>query len=89
MVHVPCTCSQRSILDMAFVQYAKVVVLWPFKLAIIGLSVILLSVGIYGATQLNAEFNFMVFLNEGTYLREFFDTSTEVFPNKGIFGKIM
>ena len=37
---------------------------------------------------MKAEFKFTVFLNEGTYLREYFDINEEQFPNGGINGEI-
>ena len=42
----------------------------------------------YGVSLLKAEFKFTVFLNEGTYLREYFDVNVEQYPNGGISGEI-
>ena len=42
----------------------------------------------YGVSQLKAEFKFIVFLNKGNYLREYFDIYMERFDNAGIDGDI-
>ena len=52
------------------------------------LTLSLVGLSAYGVSQLKAEFNFNVFLNEGTYLREYVDVNEEKFPNGGINGEI-
>ena len=59
----------------------------PVKIAVIVLTVILLSIGSYGLSQLKAEFKFEWFLDEGTYLRNFFDINSERYQS-GISGTI-
>ena len=44
--------------------------------------------GCYGASLLKAEFKFTEFLNDGTYLKRYFDTSSERYPDGGITGWI-
>ena len=84
----PNACSQKSFLDMAFVKYANILVTIPFKVIVLIFSVSVLSVAAYGVSELKAEFKVTVFLNEGTYLREYFDVNAEKFPGRGINGDI-
>ena len=60
----------------------------PFKIFVFILTSTFLGLSCYGASQLSAEFDFNVFLNEGTYLREYFDMSAEKFPDGGSYGEI-
>ena len=57
-------------------------------MVILVLTLSLVGLSAYGVSQLKAEFKFTVFLNEGTYLREYFDVNEEKFPNGGIYGEI-
>ena len=57
-------------------------------MVIIILTLSLVGLSAYGVSQLKAEFKFTVFLNEGTYLREYVDVNEEKFPNGGIYGEI-
>ena len=50
------------------------------------LTVLFLSLGCYGASLLKAESKFTNFLNEGTYLRKYFDINSERYPNGGFTG---
>ena len=52
-----------------------------FTLSLVGFSS-------YGMTLLKVEFKSTDYLNEGTYLKEFFDSYAEQFPNGGISGNI-
>ena len=83
----PNNCSQKSILHLAFTKYGSLIVKMPVKIAVIVLTVILLSIGSYGLSQLKAEFKFEWFLDEGTYLRTFFDINSERYQS-GISGTI-
>jgi hypothetical protein len=73
---------------MIFVGYSKVVIKLPFKIVIIVYTVLILSLGIFGITQLKAEFKFTWFLESGTYLRNFFDEMESRFPSFGFGGDI-
>ena len=48
---------------------------------------ILLALGSYGVSQLHAEFRYEWFLEDGTYLRSYYDYSRERYPN-GMRGTI-
>ena len=85
---MPSECSQKSILNIIFTKYAKLLVTIYFKVVTIIFTLSLLGLCAYGVSQLKAEFKFTVFLNEGTYLREYFDINAEKFPNGGINGEI-
>ena len=52
-----------------------------FTLSLVGFSS-------YGMSLLKAEFKSTDYLNDGTYLKEFFDSYAEQFPNGGISGNI-
>ncbi len=52
----PNKCSQNSLLDKAFTFFAKYLLLLPVKLAILGLTVLFMALGIFGVTKLEAEF---------------------------------
>ena len=83
----PNKCSQKSILNLCFIQYGKLLIKWPIKVIVICMTLSFLGLGIYGASQLTAEFKFEWFLNEGTYLRDYFDISAERYQS-GVSGKI-
>ena len=85
---IPSECSQKSLLNIVFTKYAKLLINIYFKVVIIILTLSLVGISAYGVSQLKAEFKFTVFLNEGTYLREYFDVNEEKFPNGGIYGEI-
>ena len=85
---VPSECSQKSLLDLAFTKYASLLITVPFKIVAIVGTLALLSSAAYGLSELKAEFKFTVFLDQGTYLRNYFDVNAEVFPNRGISGTI-
>ena len=59
----------------------------PFKVVIVIVTLILLTLASYGVSQLHAEFRYEWFLEDGTYLRSFFDISRERYPS-GISGTI-
>ena len=75
-------------LDIIFTKYAKLLVTLYFKVLSIVLTLSLLGLCAYGVSELKAEFKFTVFLNEGTYLREYVDINEEKFPNGGINGEV-
>ena len=83
----PNQCSQKSIMKKIFTKYANLLIQWPFKLVTFIITVIFLIVAIYGVSQLEAEFKFEWFLDEGTYLRNFFDISSERYDG-GVSGTI-
>ena len=85
---IPSECSQKSLLNIVFTKYAKLLITIYFKVVIIILTLSLVGLSAYGVSQLKAEFKFTVFLNEGTYLREYVDVNEEKFPNGGIYGEI-
>jgi predicted RND superfamily exporter protein len=85
---IPSECSQKSLLNIVFTKYAKLLITIYFKVIMIILTLSLVGLSAYGVSQLKAEFNFNVFLNEGTYLREYVDVNEEKFPNGGIYGEI-
>ena len=85
---IPSECSQKSLLNIVFTKYAKLLINIYFKVVIIVLTLSVVGLCAYGVSQLKAEFKFTVFLNEGTYLREYFDVKEEKFPNGGINGEI-
>ena len=85
---IPSACSQKSLLNLIFSKYATLLVSIYFKVVILILTVSLVGLCGYGVSQLKAEFKFTVFLNEGTYLREYFDINSEQFPDGGISGQI-
>lgn len=70
-----------------FTKYASLLIQWPFKLVTFIITVIFLILAIYGVSQLEAEFKFEWFLDEGTYLRNFFDISSERYDG-GVSGTI-
>ena len=84
----PNDCSQKSLLELAFTNYAEILVKVPFKMAILVVTCTFLGIGLYGMSKLEAEFNMKLFLPDGTYLREYFDVSEDKFPGGGISGKI-
>ena len=86
--YIPNQCSQKSLLEKAFEKYASVLITVPFKVFIIVLTTLFLALGCYGASLLKAEFKFTEFLNDGTYLKRYFDTSSERYPDGGITGWI-
>ena len=86
--YTPNQCSQQSFLELGFKKYASVLVKWPFKIVILVLTALFLCLGSYGVSLLKAEFKFTAFLNEGTYLREYFDISSIRYPNGGATGFI-
>ena len=85
---IPSEWSQKSLLNIVFTKYAKLLINIYFKVVILVLTLSLVGLCSYGVSQLKAEFKFTVFLNEGTYLREFFDVKEVKFPNGGINGEI-
>jgi len=73
---------------MIFTKYASVVVKLPFKLVVLFITALLASLGGYGLSLLQTEFKFEWFIDEGTYLRDFFEVTSERFPSGGISGEI-
>ena len=81
------SCSQKSLLSIFFKKYARLLVQLPFKVVVVIVTLILVVLGSYGISQLHAEFRYEWFLEDGTYLRSFYDYSRERYPN-GISGAI-
>ena len=73
----PNECSQKSILEMIFVKFSGLLIKLPTKIVILVMTVTFLCVGCFGLVKLKTEFKFEWFLEEGTYLRTFFDVSSE------------
>ena len=73
---------------MIFTKYAKLLITKCFKVVTIILTLCLFGLCVYGVSQLKVEFNFIVFLNKGTYLREYVDIYLERFDDGGIDGDI-
>jgi Niemann-Pick C1 protein len=90
----PNACSQRSILDMAFLWYSKLVIKLPFKIVVIVLTVLPISLAIFACIhefikdEAGDEFKFTWLFEVGTYIRSFFDESEARFPSSGVGGEI-
>jgi Niemann-Pick C1 protein len=88
----PNACSQRSILDMVFLKYSKLVIKLPFKIVVIVLTVLPISLALFAfiheIIEDKDEFKFTWFLEMGTYLRSFFDETEARFPSSGFGGEI-
>ena len=83
----PNQCSQKGFLSIFFEKFAYLIVTVPFKVVIVIVTLILLTLGSYGISQLRAEFRYEWFLEDGTYLRSYYDYSRERYPN-GMRGTI-
>ena len=70
-----------------FTKYGSLLIKWPFKLVTFIITVIFLTFAIYGVSQLEAEFKFEWFLDEGTYLRNYFEINSERYDS-GVSGTI-
>ena len=83
----PNSCSQKSFLTTFFKKFGLLLIQLPFKIVTVVLTLIFVALGCYGISQLHAEFRYEWFLEDGTYLRSFFDISRERYPS-GISGTI-
>ena len=65
---IPSECSQKSLLNIVFTKYAKLLINIYFKVVIIVLTLSVVGLSAYGVSQLKAEFKFTVFLNEVIFM---------------------
>ena len=79
----PSQCSQRSRITSIFEKLASLFVLFPVKICIILVTLGILAGGIYGVVTLESFFNYSSWIEEGTYLRGYLDSSKIHFPKDG------
>ncbi len=84
----PNECSQKSLLSAAFRAYADLLMKIPCRIVALVVTVILLGLSIWGVTQLEAEFDPNVFVNPGTYLRDYLENKDKYFPSNGMVGSV-
>ena len=80
-------CCERSILNLVFTKYSKILLKWPVKVLVIVVTLITFAFGSYGTYHLKAEFKFEWYFDKGTYLRDFLDVNSERYQS-GMNGDI-
>ena len=78
----PNACSQKEILAMVFNKFASILVKLPVKIAVICVTLLFAGIAAYGLSELKTDFDFIWFIKEGTYLREYFEKSEELLPKR-------
>ena len=79
----PSDCSQNSILTYMFENIASVLTSVPVKLFVIAITATLVAFAGYGVSRLERNFDAGSFVEEGTYLKNYMDSSAEHFPTSG------
>ena len=80
--------SQKKILESIFIKIGNILVQKPAKIAVIMLTILFASIATYGVSQIESEFDLKWFLEEGSYVRTFFDNLEKYFPNSGMTGQV-
>ena len=90
----PNQCSQKDLCQSFFSDiYAKYLLKLPVKIVVLLLTAVLLSVSVWGLSNLRQDFNPIWFLPQSSYLFQFFMKHEQYFPTAGeegiiYFGKI-
>ena len=78
----PNNCSQRETLSMVFNKFASYLVQLPIKIAVICVTLVFAGFAIHGLTKLETEFDFTWYIEDGTYLSEYFEKTEELLSNR-------
>ena len=84
----PNDCSQNSVMTKLFSKFGDLLSIFAVKIIVIIMTLVILGFGIWGAVTIEINFDYKSFIEEGSYLRNFFESNEQFFPGDGISGKI-
>ena len=84
----PNKCSQNSLLAKLFSMFGDLLSILAVKILVILVTFVFLGFGIWGVATMETNFDYKSFIEEGSYLRIFFENNERFFPGDGISGKV-
>ena len=79
----PSQCSRLDVLAFLFTKLVAILDTIPGKIIVFLLTALLFGLGLFGTLTLETDFDYSEWVEEGTYLRNYFDENAKHFPSNG------